>query len=405
MTTQFTQQVSEILAYGKEEALRLSTPFIGPEHLLLGILRQNGKEVADVFRKLHIDTIKIKRDIEDELVNEVRPHIDESEKVDLSLSANNILKLAVLEARLQNNIVADVKHVLLGILHDKGQNKARTILEQNNVDYNGVIEILQNKDKKIQDSSISDDDFDDDDMEFATHGKSRNSRQQANNTSTKKTSKTPLLDNFGTDLTDAAAKGMLDPIVGREDEIKRVIEILARRKKNNPVLIGEPGVGKSAIVEGLAQLISSHQTSPLLYDKRLINLDLTGLVAGTKYRGQFEERIKALIKEIENNPDIIIFIDEIHTLVGAGSSPGSMDAANILKPSLSKGLIQCIGATTLDEYRNSIEKDGALERRFQKVIVEPTNKDQTFKILENIRSRYEHHHGVNYSDEALKACV
>lgn len=405
MTTQFTQQVSEILAYGKEEALRLSTPFIGPEHLLLGILRQNGKEVADVFRKLHIDTIKIKRDIEDELVNEVRPHIDESEKVDLSLSANNILKLAVLEARLQNNIVADVKHVLLGILHDKGQNKARTILEQNNVDYNGVIEILQNKDKKIQDSSISDDDFDDDDMEFATHGKSRNSRQQANNTSTKKTSKTPLLDNFGTDLTDAAAKGMLDPIVGREDEIKRVIEILARRKKNNPVLIGEPGVGKSAIVEGLAQLISSHQTSPLLYDKRLINLDLTGLVAGTKYRGQFEERIKALIKEIENNPDIIIFIDEIHTLVGAGSSPGSMDAANILKPSLSKGLIQCIGATTLDEYRNSIEKDGALERRFQKVIVEPTNKDQTFKILENIRSRYEHHHGVNYSDDALKACV
>lgn len=404
MTTQFTQQVSEILAYGKEEALRLSTPFVGPEHLLLGILRQNGRDVADVFRKLHIDPMKIKKDIEDALVDEVNP-IDTNEKMDLSLAANNILKLAVLEARLQHDTTADVKHVLLGILHDKSLNKARKVLEQNNLDYDVVKEVLLGDISPKNDSGMNDDDFDDDDeMEFAHHGKGGNGRQ-ASSTTAKKNSKTPLLDNFGIDLTEAAAKGVLDPVVGREEEIKRVTEILARRKKNNPVLIGEPGVGKSAIVEGLAQMIASRQTSPLLYNKRVINLDMTGIVAGTKYRGQFEERIKALIKEIEKNPDVIVFIDEIHTIVGAGSSPGSMDAANILKPSLARGMIQCIGATTLDEYRNSIEKDGALERRFQKVIVEPTTKEQTLQILDNIRSRYEHHHGVNYTDEALKACV
>ena len=404
MTTQFTQQVSEILAYGKEEALRLSTPFVGPEHLLLGILRQNGRDVADVFRKLNIDPVKIKKDIEDALVDEVNP-IDTNEKMDLSLAANNILKLAVLEARLQHDTTADVKHVLLGILHDKSLNKARKVLEQNNLDYDVVKEVLLGDISPKNDSGMNDDDFDDDDdMEFAHHGKGGNGRQ-ASSTTAKKNSKTPLLDNFGIDLTEAAAKGVLDPVVGREEEIKRVTEILARRKKNNPVLIGEPGVGKSAIVEGLAQMIASRQTSPLLYNKRVINLDMTGIVAGTKYRGQFEERIKALIKEIEKNPDVIVFIDEIHTIVGAGSSPGSMDAANILKPSLARGMIQCIGATTLDEYRNSIEKDGALERRFQKVIVEPTTKEQTLQILDNIRSRYEHHHGVNYTDEALKACV
>ena len=218
-------------------------------------------------------------------------------------------------------------------------------------------------------------------------------------------SKTPVLDSFGTDLTQAATEGKLDPVVGREKEIMRVSEILGRRKKNNPILIGEPGVGKSAIVEGLAQLIVKHLTSPILFDKRVITLDLTAVVAGTKYRGQFEERIRALIKEIELNPDIIIFIDEIHTLIGAGSSPGSMDAANILKPALARGTIQCIGATTLDEYRNSIEKDGALERRFQKVQVEPTTTDETLQILENIKDRYETHHHVSYTGEALRACV
>ncbi|MGN0282517.1 MAG: ATP-dependent Clp protease ATP-binding subunit [Prevotella sp.] len=402
MTTQFTQQVSEILAFGKEEALRLNTPFVGPEHLLLGILRQNGRDVANVLSLLNIDPKKIKKELEDALVDDVDPSTNE--KMDLSLAANNILKLAVLEARLQHDAAADVKHVLLGILHDKANNKARKVLEQNNVKYDWVKEALNGETRPTKDAGIPDNDFDDDDMEFAQANSSHNGRQQAGTTQ-KKDTKTPILDNFGTDLTAAAAKGVLDPVVGREEEIMRVTEILARRKKNNPVLIGEPGVGKSAIVEGLAQMIASRQTSPLLYNKRLVNLDLTGVVAGTKYRGQFEERIKALIKEIENNPDIIIFIDEIHTIVGAGSTPGSMDAANILKPSLARGRIQCIGATTLDEYRNSIEKDGALERRFQKVIVEQTTKEQTLQILDNIRSRYEQHHGVSYTKEALKACV
>lgn len=401
MIIQFTPQVSEILAYGKEEAQRLSTPYVGPEHLLLGILRQNGQEVSSVFRKLNIDAQKIKRDIEEQLVHDVRPEVEQGEKMNLSNSANNILKLAVLEARMQRTTKADVKHVLLGILHDKGENKARKVLENNNIDYDMLRDALLNDgNKPLASVGIPEEDFDDD-----TEARGGREPQRATETQAKKQSKTPLLDNFGIDLTDAAAKGMLDPVVGRENEITRVTEILARRKKNNPVLIGEPGVGKSAIVEGLAQMIASHRTSPILYNKRVINLDLTGLVAGTKYRGQFEERMKALMREIESNKDIIVFIDEIHTLIGAGSTPGSMDAANILKPSLARGKMQCIGATTLDEYRKSIEKDGALERRFQKVIVEPTTREQTLEILGNIRDRYEDHHSVSYTDEAIKACV
>ena len=401
MIIQFTPQVSEILAYGKEEAQRLSTPYVGPEHLLLGILRQNGQEVSSVFRKLNIDAQKIKRDIEEQLVHDVRPEVEQGEKMNLSNSANNILKLAVLEARMQRTTKADVKHVLLGILHDKGENKARKVLENNNIDYDMLRNALLNDgNKPLASVGIPEEDFDDD-----TEARGGREPQRATETQAKKQSKTPLLDNFGIDLTDAAAKGMLDPVVGRENEITRVTEILARRKKNHPVLIGEPGVGKSAIVEGLAQMIASHRTSPILYNKRVINLDLTGLVAGTKYRGQFEERMKALMREIESNKDIIVFIDEIHTLIGAGSTPGSMDAANILKPSLARGKMQCIGATTLDEYRKSIEKDGALERRFQKVIVEPTTREQTLEILGNIRDRYEDHHSVSYTDEAIKACV
>ena len=401
MIIQFTPQVSEILAYGKEEAQRLSTPYVGPEHLLLGILRQNGQAVSSVFRKLNIDAQKIKRDIEEQLVHDVRPEVEQGEKMNLSNSANNILKLAVLEARMQRTTKADVKHVLLGILHDKGENKARKVLENNNIDYDMLRNALLNDgNKPLASVGIPEEDFDDD-----TEARGGREPQRATETQAKKQSKTPLLDNFGIDLTDAAAKGMLDPVVGRENEITRVTEILARRKKNNPVLIGEPGVGKSAIVEGLAQMIASHRTSPILYNKRVINLDLTGLVAGTKYRGQFEERMKALMREIESNKDIIVFIDEIHTLIGAGSTPGSMDAANILKPSLARGKMQCIGATTLDEYRKSIEKDGALERRFQKVIVEPTTREQTLEILGNIRDRYEDHHSVSYTDEAIKACV
>ena len=401
MIIQFTPQVSEILAYGKEEAQRLSTPYVGPEHLLLGILRQNGQEVSSVFRKLNIDAQKIKRDIEEQLVHDVQPEVEQGEKMNLSNSANNILKLAVLEARMQRTTKADVKHVLLGILHDKGENKARKVLENNNIDYDMLRNALLNDgNKPLASVGIPEEDFDDD-----TEARGGREPQRATETQAKKQSKTPLLDNFGIDLTDAAAKGMLDPVVGRENEITRVTEILARRKKNNPVLIGEPGVGKSAIVEGLAQMIASHRTSPILYNKRVINLDLTGLVAGTKYRGQFEERMKALMREIESNKDIIVFIDEIHTLIGAGSTPGSMDAANILKPSLARGKMQCIGATTLDEYRKSIEKDGALERRFQKAIVEPTTREQTLEILGNIRDRYEDHHSVSYTDEAIKACV
>ena len=401
MIIQFTPQVSEILAYGKEEAQRLSTPYVGPEHLLLGILRQNGQEVSSVFRKLNIDAQKIKRDIEEQLVHDVQPEVEQGEKMNLSNSANNILKLAVLEARMQRTTKADVKHVLLGILHDKGENKARKVLENNNIDYDMLRNALLNDgNKPLASVGIPEEDFDDD-----TEARGGREPQRATETQAKKQSKTPLLDNFGIDLTDAAAKGMLDLVVGRENEITRVTEILARRKKNNPVLIGEPGVGKSAIVEGLAQMIASHRTSPILYNKRVINLDLTGLVAGTKYRGQFEERMKALMREIESNKDIIVFIDEIHTLIGAGSTPGSMDAANILKPSLARGKMQCIGATTLDEYRKSIEKDGALERRFQKVIVEPTTREQTLEILGNIRDRYEDHHSVSYTDEAIKACV
>ena len=406
----FTNQVSEILAYGKEEVLRLNTPFVGPEHIMLGIIRQNGQDVSDVFRQLNIDPQKIKKELEDELASDVDPNIDSSAQTDLSLAANNILKLAVLEARLQHTTTADVKHVLLGILHDKTCNKARMVLEQNKIDYNMVVDVLEGRHinpnaNMPAKSKIKEEEFDDDDeMEFASGG-SNKAFGTMRGTTAKKESKTPMIDNFGIDLTKAAEEGLLDPVVGREKEIMRLTEVLARRKKNNPVLIGEPGVGKSAIVEGLAQMIASKQTSPILYNKRVVNLDLTGLVAGTKYRGQFEERIKVLVRELEKNPDIIIFIDEIHTLVGAGSAPGTMDAANILKPSLARGLIQCIGATTLDEYRKSIEKDGALERRFQKIIVEPTSSDETLQILKNIRQRYEQHHSVKYSDNALKACV
>ena len=284
-----------------------------------------------------------------------------------------------------------------------GNNGAKQVLEMNNVNYEDALTMLSVKNG----IGLPDEDYE----EEETRGQAGNDSQQssAGNTQTatkqKAKSKTPVLDNFGTDLTLQAAEGKLDPCVGREKEIQRVIEILGRRKKNNPILIGEPGVGKSAIVEGLAQMIANHHCSPTLFNKRLVTLDMTGVVAGTKYRGQFEERMKMLVKELEQNPDIIIFVDEIHTLIGAGSTPGSMDAANILKPALARGTIQCIGATTLDEYRNSIEKDGALERRFQKVQVEPTTNEETLEILHNLRDRYERHHHVSYTDEALEACV
>lgn len=406
MTSQFSPKVSEVLAFSREEAARLASRSVGPEHLLLAILREKEDPIYSLLIEFGINSKSVREELEEKVreSDSITP-INTNELV-LNESASNILKLAVLEARIQNTKTVDIEHILLAILHDSVNNGAKEVLEFNNVNYNEVVNILHQKNATHDGFGLPDDDEEDEDEDPMLRPQSNNESNEKVGTSTRKpVSKTPVLDNFGTDLTKAALEGKLDPVVGREKEIQRVIEILGRRKKNNPVLIGEPGVGKSAIVEGLAQLIVKRHTSPILFNKRIVSLDMTSVVAGTKYRGQFEERIRALIKEIELNPDVIIFIDEIHTIVGAGSTPGSMDAANILKPALARGNIQCIGATTLDEYRNSIEKDGALERRFQKVIVEPTNANETLQILENIKERYEQHHHVKYSDDALLACV
>ena len=404
MTSQFSPNVSEILAFSREEATRLASSSVGPEHLLLAILREKNSPIIDIFKNLNINIQNIKEELENR-VREVNTQeaINTNELV-LNNQASNILKLAVLEARIQRTQTVDVQHLLLAILHDQVNNGAKEVLESNQLNYETALQILQ---KKTTSDTLGLPD-EEDDSEFenqgAASGQSTSQKQTATATQVQG-NKTPVLDNFSTDLTLAAADGKLDPVVGREKEIQRVVEILSRRKKNNPILIGEPGVGKSAIVEGLAQLIAKRKTSPMLFNRRVVSLDMTAVVAGTKYRGQFEERIRALLKELEQNPHIIVFIDEIHTLIGAGSTPGSMDAANIMKPALARGVIQCIGATTLDEYRKSIEKDGALERRFQKVLVEPTTVDETIQILKNIKSRYEEHHHVAYTDDALEACV
>lgn len=403
MTSQFSPKVSEILAFSREEANRLASKSVGPEHLLLGILRGKSGPVIDLFRRLEINIQKLKAELEQRVKEEITQENTHISEIALNEQANNILKLAVLEARIQHTQLVDVQHLLLAILHDQVANGAKVALENNQLDYETALQMLQKK-PTADGLGLPDEDEEYEDDAMAQHN-AGNSRQSITTTKKQGATKTPVLDNFSTDLTQAAHEGKLDPVVGREKEIQRVTEILCRRKKNNPILIGEPGVGKSAIVEGLAQLIDKHMTSPLLFNKRVVSLDLTAIVAGTKYRGQFEERIRALLKELEANPDVIIFIDEIHTIIGAGSTPGSMDAANIMKPALARGAIQCIGATTLDEYRNSIEKDGALERRFQKVLVEPTNTNETLCILRNIKDRYEAHHHVNYSDEALQACV
>ena len=410
MTSQFSQKVSQILAFSREEAIRLSSKNVSPEHLLLGLLRDKTGPVHELFILLDINCQTVKAELEkkvrcDDITIPFNLH-----NLTLDESASNILKLAVLEARIQATNTVDEQHLLLAILHDHVDNGAKEILEGNNMNYEDAYRFFNKKEHHGNSNSLSmpeKEDEDEDDGLMSINGdNSQKSKQQTTATTTqRREGKTPVLDNFSTDLTKAAAEGKLDPIVGREREIQRVTEILCRRKKNNPILIGEPGVGKSAIVEGLAQLINRRHTSPVLFNKRIVNLDMTSIVAGTKYRGQFEERIKALIKEIEQNPDIIVFIDEIHTLIGAGSTPGSMDAANILKPALARGTIQCIGATTLDEYRKSIEKDGALERRFQKVMVEPTTTEETMTILHNIKDRYERHHHVKYDDEAIMACV
>ena len=404
MMNQFSPKVSEILSFSREEAERLTSRSVAPEHIMLAILREKSGPVWELFSRWKVDIDSLKKDIERKIQEQAADPLTPVADMLLNDQANNILKLAVLEARLQHAQTVDLIHLFLAILHDASDNGAKTVLEDNGVNYNNAVSMLQQRANQPKNGiGMADEDEMEDDMMSSSASSGNGSAKTAQASRTK--SKTPVIDSFGTDLTQAAAEGKLDPVVGREKEIMRVCEILGRRKKNNPILIGEPGVGKSAIVEGLAQLIVRHLTSPILFDKRVITLDLTAVVAGTKYRGQFEERIRALIKEIEQNPDIIIFIDEIHTLIGAGSSPGSMDAANILKPALARGTIQCIGATTLDEYRNSIEKDGALERRFQKVQVEPTTVSETLQILENIKDRYEAHHHVSYTDEALKACV
>lgn len=403
MNSKFSPKITEILVCSKEEATRLTSRTVGPEHLLLAMFKIDGGMTKNILKALNTDISKMKTSLENKVrTNDIETGFN-TDEIDLNERASNILRLAVLEARLDGSQMVEEQHLLLGILHDSVLNGAREVLEENNITYSDLRMMLSKKDSVRNGIDLPDDEEEDSELESV--GKQQTSSSRSTDTITKKGAKTPILDNFGTDLTKQAAEGKLDPVVGRENEIMRVLEILGRRKKNNPILIGEPGVGKSAIVEGLAQMIARHDTSPVLYGKRLISLDMTGIVAGTKYRGQFEERMKQLLKEIEQNKDIILFIDEIHTMVGAGSAAGTMDAANILKPALARGTIQCIGATTLDEYRNSVEKDGALERRFQKIIVDQTTPEQTLQILHNIKGRYEEHHHVEYKGDAIMACV
>jgi len=401
---QFSPKVSEVLSFSREEAERLASTSVGPEHILLGILREKDGPVKALFERMHLNTEAVKYGLEERVRQQNIGRTFFNTDMLLNDMANNILRLAVLEARIQRTQTVDIQHLLLAILHDNTDNGAKLVLQDNDLDYQTAADLLSQKASKTRDG-IDIPDEEDEEEEDSMLRTASSQKSQTAQKNKKGQSDTPVLDNFSTDLTKLAADDKLDPVVGREKEIIRVSEILGRRKKNNPVLIGEPGVGKSAIVEGLAQMIVKHHTSPMLFNKRIVSLDMTAVVAGTKYRGQFEERIRALIKEIEQNDDLIVFIDEIHTLIGAGSTPGSMDAANILKPALARGTIQCIGATTLNEYRNSIEKDGALERRFQKVLVEPTTTEETLQILHNIKDRYEDHHHVTFTDEALAACV
>lgn len=411
MTNSFSLRVSENLSFSREEAIRLSSGVIRPEHIVLGMLRDKHSPLKALLMGANIDVEKVKLQLEQNAqAGDTTMTESNNGSISLDEHANNILKLSILEARLQHSKEVDVEHIILAILHDKMASGAKNVLLENGLTYDKAMNFLMQTNSNIKNGvGLSEDDdnlMSQDNFASRNNGKSKNS---TSDTTSKPmgggTDKTPVLDKFSTDLTLAAAQGKLDLVIGRDKEIQRVTEILCRRKKNNPILIGEPGVGKSAIAEGLAQLIARRRTSPLLFNKRIFRLDMTAIVAGTKYRGQFEERIQALLHELEQNPDIIVFIDEIHTIIGAGSTPGSMDAANIMKPALARGLVQCIGATTLDEYRNSIEKDGALERRFQRVMIEPSTETETLDILKNIKERYEDYHHVRYTDEALEACV
>lgn len=409
MSNEFTQQVSDIVVYGKEEANRLQNDHIEPEHLLLGILRDGECKAAEILKSFYLDLKGIKNELETQL-REKSILENYSQDISFSEEASKILTLSKLEARLMNDEKVDTPHILLAIMRDN-QNNAYKILEKNDVTYEKVIDRIKQEEAPFDGLDFNDDEEEEGigrrgnaDKNNGAFGFSAN--RQATQTEQKQAEEdTPYLDNYGIDLTKAAEGGKLDPVVGREKEIERIAQILSRRKKNNPILIGEPGVGKSAIAEGLALRIVEKRVSRALFGKRIVSLDMTAVVAGTKYRGQFEERIRAILTEVKKHPDVILFIDEIHTIVGAGSAAGSMDAANMLKPALARGEIQCIGATTLDEYRKNIEKDGALERRFQKVLVEPTSSEETLQILRNIKDKYEEHHNVTYTDEALEACV
>ena len=404
MNNPFTQQVSDIIVYSKEEANRLGNNYIGTEHLLLGILRDGEGKAVEILSDLHLDLKELKQKIEAEFKGVSSSEQSAPTDIVFNEETARVLKLCILEAKMAKSDRVETEHLLLAMI--KKDTKASSILTEFGVTYDKVQESLKKSSLPSQEpvSGLDFTDEDDEDDPPLGDEKPRSTHtQEAQKPST--ATKTPILDNFSTDVTKAAHNGLLDPVVGREREIERIVQILSRRKKNNPVLIGEPGVGKSAIVEGLAQRIIEHKVSRILFNKRVVSLNLGAVVAGTKYRGQFEERIQGILRELKNNPDIIVFIDEIQTLVGSGSAAGSMDGANMLKPALSRGEIQCIGATTLNEYRESIEKDGALERRFQKIMVEPTTPEETLQILQNIKDRYEDHHQVNYTTEAIEACV
>lgn len=415
MKHQYTDQLINLLKKTRHYAAQLHSKSVRPEHILLTMIKDRYDFPNQAMEHLNVDkeavTQKLLESIQDifnrqeqnnEPVNAETKEISEDDIL-FNDQTNSILRLADLEARMSHDNDVDVKHLLLAMLHDGMNSVAKDIMEENNMNYDNILDFCE--EYAPAQTPTNGLDLTDDDMEDGVEDSASNTQTTEKPKAKAGGKKTPVIDNFSTDLTQAAAEGKLDPCVGREKEIQRLTEILGRRKKNNPILIGEPGVGKSAIVEGLAQRIADNRTSPILFNKRLVALDMAGMVAGTKYRGQFEERIKALIKELEENPDIIVFIDEIHTIIGAGGGGGTMDAANMLKPALARGKVQCIGATTLDEYAKTIEKDGALERRFQKIIVQPSTAEETHQILQNVKSRYEAHHHVHYTDEALTACV
>jgi ATP-dependent Clp protease ATP-binding subunit ClpC len=398
MDNNFSAQVKEIISFSREEALRLGNDFIGTEHLLLGLIRDGENTAVKILKSLNVDLYELRKEVELAVKDKTGKNIANINSLPLTRQAEKVIRVTLLEAKALKSPMVETEHLMLSILKNK-ENIATQILNQFDVDYDlfrNDLGVVKSNDVKSEFSEDPDEEFDEEKRGFQPKAKQPSSNAK---------SKTPVLDNFGRDITRLAELGTLDPIVGREKEIERVSQILSRRKKNNPILIGEPGVGKTAIVEGLALRIVQRKVSRVLFDKRVVSLDLAALVAGTKYRGQFEERMKAIMNELEKNRDVILFIDELHTIVGAGGASGSLDASNIFKPALARGELQCIGASTLDEYRMYIEKDGALDRRFQKVMIDPPSVDETIQILTNIKSKYEDYHNVAYAEDAIEACV